>query len=138
MNIKSPDQAKEEGPVDPFLTKLKELETAYVSVTPYEKAIHAYLVRFMFGIGTTTVKINIEGENKENVVITNITTLPDTEKGKGYAPEAIKLIIDWAKKNGFENIIATQVQEHNENFWKKNGFQLAPNGEQMGDFIYKS
>ncbi len=132
MNFGSQEHAPGSPTVDPFLIKLHGLTSPETHVTPYKSVERAYIVQSRFGAGVTTLKINIEGKDNDEVVITNITTLPETEQGKGYAARAIATLVTWAEKNNFPKVIAAQVQDYTKDFWIKNGFSELPNG----DFIY--
>lgn len=99
-------------------------------------AYKAYRLSFNFGTATTTIKINIE-ENDTALVITNMTTLPDTEKSKGYGSQAVGTVIQWAKEQEFQKIVAAQVDnEDSERFWSNNGFKKVSNSK-TGDFVYE-
>lgn len=132
MNFGSQEHTPGSPTVDPFLIKLQGLASPETHITPHKNVRHAYIVQSRFGAGVTTLKINIEGKDNDEVVITNTTTLPETEQGKGYAARAITTLVTWAEKNNFPKVIAAQVQDHTKDFWIKNGFSELPNG----DFIY--
>ncbi len=85
-----------------------------------------------------TIRILFNDPSGSDVVITNMTTLPEEQKGKGYGSKAIQGLLKWAQENNFKEIRATQIQEQNEHFWAKNGF-VKENGQytNTNDFILK-
>lgn len=95
-----------------------------------------YAVQFNQDNATTTIRIVLRDHNAptSDLVITNMTTLPDAEKGKGYGSQAIEALLRWAKDNGMKEIRATQVSDpQSSNFWQKNGFTKT--GNQFGDHV---
>lgn len=86
---------------------------------------------------STTIAI-AEWQSDSDVVITNITLQPPTERRRGYGSSIVRELISWAKENGWNEIRATQVvNPSSKQFWIKNGFVFAPEPNQTSDFILK-
>lgn len=99
-------------------------------------AYKAFILSFHFDTTITTMKINIEAEDTV-VAITNMTTLPEKERGGGHGANAVQTVVHWAKEQGYKKIIATQVQnDEAEKFWTNNGFEKAADNKETGDFVY--
>ncbi len=79
----------------------------------------------------------MDHQTDSDVVIENITTLPDDKKRHGFGSKAIAKILQWATDRGLKEIRATQVAgEINKNFWEKNGFVLQKEPNPCRDFVY--
>ncbi|MBL8030227.1 MAG: hypothetical protein JNN11_03190 [Candidatus Doudnabacteria bacterium] len=75
----------------------------------------------------TTFRLIFEQNELE---ITNMTTLPLSQLGRGFGARALEKVAGLARGCNFKAIKAVQISdEESENFWKKNGFikDLAPN-----------
>ncbi len=99
----------------------------------------AYVIQFHFkqeGV-MTTLRILFDDQTGSDVVITNMTTLPEVKTGKGYGSKAVQSVIAWAQDNNLNEIRATQVESSNEKFWIKNGFTKITGENKTNDFIYK-
>ena len=95
----------------------------------------ANILTFMRGRARVTIRILFNDEQSgADLVITNMTTLPDTEKNLGNGSAALQEMLRLAQRAGFQNIIATQVQTPSENFWKQNKFVKTNNV--TNDFQY--
>lgn len=119
---------------------LSELTEKYgATITAEGKVRGAYKIQFSFdeGKATTTVRILFHDATGSDIVITNMTTMPEEQKGKGFGSEAIRNILNWAHDNNLKEIRASQVQSHNESFWIKNGFVKDKGPNQSSDFIYE-
>lgn len=95
-----------------------------------------YAVEFHEEGAVTTIRLVLKDHNAptSDLVITNMTTLPDLEKGKGYGSKAITALLRWAKDNGLKEVRATQVSDpQSANFWQKNGFVAT--GNHLGDHV---
>lgn len=99
---------------------------------------NAYIIQFNFEEGKTktTLRILFNDETGSDIVITNITTLPDEAKSKGFGSSSIQNILQWARTNNFNEVRATQIQTENEGFWIKNGFTKDGESNLSNDFIY--
>ena len=87
-----------------------------------------YILKSRLGKATTTLRVGLADEQSgADIVITNMTTLPDTEKNKGYGTSAVRCLIACAMKVGVKNIQAVQVQLPSERFWIRNGFEKLGN-----------
>ena len=84
----------------------------------------AYILQFRYPNATTTIRIVLDDrQSGADVAITNMTTLPGTERGGGLGSTAIQTLLAWAKENSKTNIQAVQVQPESETFWEINGFE---------------
>ncbi|KKW11593.1 MAG: hypothetical protein UY50_C0010G0018 [Parcubacteria group bacterium GW2011_GWA2_49_9] len=72
-----------------------------------------------------------------DVVITNMTTLPEDKRGVGLGGKALKFILDWATSHHFD-VCATQVGDpRSEKFWTDNGFALSQGANPTHDLVYR-
>lgn len=119
-------------------TAIEALKKYGANIEPDPREQGAWKVTFAFGEGVTTIRILLNDYSGADLVITNITTLPESQTGQGYGSKAIQQLLLWAKENDFNDIRAVQVQEPSEGFWLKNGFakDKEPNG--CNDFVYQS
>lgn len=121
---------------NPFLLELEELFEAEVKKDELEGA---YIVTFQFEEVESTIRFILnDSETKADITITNMTTLPDEEQGKGWGSIALRNIIRSAKANNLNNIQAVQVQDQSEAFWLKNGFVKMAEPNPTGVFVYKN
>lgn len=97
-----------------------------------------YVIQFLFGGARVTVYLCFcDHQVLSDVVITNMTTLPYEECSKGWGSKVISYFLEWGRENGFKEIRATQVgNPRSEKFWEKNGFTLAPEPNDCGDWVY--
>ena len=78
----------------------------------------------------------LDYQTDSDLIITNMTTLPDSAKSRGLGSEAIRKITEWAKANNLKTIRAVQVAfPESQKFWKKNGFAAVKNSR-SGDFLF--
>ena len=96
----------------------------------------AYRVSFFYGEIVTTARIKLEDYSGADLVITNITTIPETQRGVGLGSRAVEILISWAHENGLNDIRAVQVGPQGENFWINNGFTKQEEPNPTNDFIY--
>ncbi len=115
---------------------VKTLEEYGASIAPQEKVAGAYIISFNSEEAVTTVRILLEDYSGADLVITNMTTLPDSKKGIGLGSGALKNLISWAHQNNLKNIRAVQVQKQSEDFWIKNGFVRCDEPNPTSDFAY--
>ena len=101
-------------------------------------ALHYNLsFRFEDGAIVTIGIILMDHQTDSDIVIETMTTLPKSQKGKGFGSKAIGKVLQWAKDNGLKSVRATQVSNlDSENFWKKNGFIKDEGPNPCNDFIY--
>lgn len=128
---KSSDESKESA----LLESLKKFGATVKKDLIWFKG--AYIIQFPFENGVTTIRIVFADPSGADLVITNMTTLPDEKKGQGFGSKAIQQLLSWAKENNLTRIRAVQVEEHNESFWGKNGFVKDEEPNPSNDFIYK-
>ncbi|MCH7597993.1 hypothetical protein IID27_03070 [Patescibacteria group bacterium] len=95
----------------------------------------AYVLTFQFGRVTTTIRIVLDDYSGADLVITNMTTLPENQSRKSYGSKALRTLLQWALDNNLDNILAVQVQKDSEIFWVKNGFLRLKN--ETNDFVYQ-
>lgn len=86
------------------------------SIEPDPREQGAWITTFPVGEAVTTIRILLQDYSGADLVITNMTTLPEDKTGQGYGSKAVQQLLLWAKDNSFNNIRAVQVQELNEGF----------------------
>ncbi len=97
---------------------------------------NAYIVKFPFEDAMTTIRIVLKDYSGADLVITNMTTLPDSQKNSGFGSKSIESVLSWAQENNLKDIRAVQVQTPSENFWIKNGFKKSDEPNPTNDFVY--
>lgn len=113
-------------------------QLAWRAIDP-DKETGSYIFRFKFGLmemgAIVTIRVVFgDVQSGAEVVITNMTTLPDAVCGQGYGTQALQMLLEAIKKKGLKNIQAVQVQRDSERFWTKNGFVALKNA--TNDFQY--
>ena len=117
---------------------IKMLQENGAEVWREEKSAEStYRVKFSFDTAVVNIRIKLADLSGADLVITNITTLPETQKGRGYGSNTIKSLLSWADKSELKDIRAVQVAEHNEHFWTQNGFVKLEGENPTNDFIYR-
>jgi GNAT superfamily N-acetyltransferase len=81
---------------------------------------HGRILTFKNNLACTTIRIIFEGEN---LVITNMTTLPEKQRGRGYGKASLEKLIGLALTAGIKSILAVQVIERSESFWRNSDFE---------------
>jgi hypothetical protein len=100
-----------------------------------DREVDAYVLTFQAEGAVITVRVILEDEQSgADMVITNMTTLPDEAKGKGYGTSALQILLLLATAKDLREVRAVQVQRASENFWRKNGF--VPLRNATNDFRY--
>ncbi len=95
----------------------------------------AYILRFNSENAKITIRVVLnDKQSGADLIITNMTTLPESERGKGLGSVVVGKLLEWATKNGLSNIQAVQVQSDSERFWISNGFEKMNN--ETNDFKY--
>lgn len=97
----------------------------------------AYTVKFYFQEAVVTIRIIFNDYSGADLVISNMTTLPDTAKRKGYGKQAIAHLLLWAKRNNLLNIRAVQITKENEGFWQSTGFSKSEDKNVGNDYSYQ-
>lgn len=97
-----------------------------------------YIAQFHVGEAVTTVRFLLKDhQTASDVVITNITTLPDSKRRLGLGSQAIQALLRWAADNSLAEVRATQISgPENESFWKRNGFDKCPAPNPCNDFVH--
>lgn len=129
---------KEEGKKSPE-EALGLLQQGGAMITPEQYAHNAYVIQFdsKDGKSKTTLRILFQDGTGSDVVITNMTTLPYEQAGKGFGSKAVQEILQWSRYCRFNEVRATQVQGESEDFWIKNGFTKEQEPNPCNDFVYK-
>ncbi len=109
---------------------------AYIKRDRFDKK--AYIIKFPFEEATTTIRIVFEDYSGADLVITNMTTLPEDKTRHGFGSRALQSLLLWAYDSKLENIIAVQVQKNSESFWLKNHFERCKYPNLCNDFFYKN
>jgi hypothetical protein len=94
----------------------------------------AYILSFTFADAITTIRIVLDDYSGADLVITNMTTLPDNAKSRGYGSTALQEIVSWASEQNLKDVRAVQVQRQSECFWLKNNFARMPEPNQCNDY----
>lgn len=81
-----------------------------------------------------TIKMVLNSYSGAGMVITNMTTLPEEQRGNWYGSRALKILLLWARNRNLKNIIVSQVTTNSEGFWLKNDFLKMNNA--TNDFLY--
>ncbi|MEI6660368.1 MAG: hypothetical protein WCK91_03015 [bacterium] len=109
---------------------------------PFEKdrfGQSAYILEFHLDHGLLFMRVILrDPQTGSGVVITNMN-IPSAsgERGEGMGSQAVRTIVDWAKRNNFNEVRATQTSDVEE-FWVKNGFTKDPSHRATNDFTYKT
>lgn len=110
------------------------------TVEPEESSVIAelsYSIQFAFeGAIVTVIFLLKDHQTDSDVVITNMTTLPKSQCGKGFGSQAIQTLLAWATDNGLGEMRATQVSGENESFWQGNGFVKCQDPNPCNDFVH--
>lgn len=114
------------------LDRLDELCAVRHEMRSCEKA---YILEFLLGPATVTVRILLKNHSGAQLVITNMTTLPEEKMHRGFGTHALQILLHWAIDHGMRDIHAVQVTPGNEEFWKRNGF--VPLNNVTNDFAYE-
>lgn len=117
--------------------RVELLKNYGATIEPDKPMIDAYRVTFNFEGVVVTLRIVLNDYSGADVVITNMTTLPDSEKGKGFGSRALHSMLSWAVDNNFKDIRSVQVQKLSENFWIKNEFVRCGEPNPSNDFRYQ-
>ena len=132
-NPKIPKQNSEDkAPTDIDMWSVEGAEVA-----PGERNPNAHTLRFRSEeSGTlTTIQVLQNDYSGSDLVITNMTTLPPTERSKGHGAQAVSNLLAFAKSNGMKEVRASQVQPQSEAFWMKRGFHKEPGENPTNNFV---
>ncbi len=94
----------------------------------------SYILEFNYGKAITTIRIILNGPPGGELLITHMTTEPETSRRAQYGGRSLEVLIEWAKRNTITFIEAVQVQPPAENFWKKHSFISRDN--ETNDYIH--
>ena len=136
--IRPQDRGWEEAEVFRFIQELSE-KCIKIYCNPKNVGGFEYVLTFCPNdqVRVTVAFCLADWQTDSDVVITNMTTLPEVEQGKGYGSQVIDIIIDWATRNKFNEVRAVQVSNPKaQNFWEKNGFIYLPEPNPTGDCVY--
>lgn len=131
-SFKSPNNSQES---DSKIPSFEDID-AVVEADPMREK-DAYILKFSSAEAVTTVRIVFNDYSGADLIITNMTTLPESQTGKGLGSGAIQKILAWATTSKMRDIRAVQVQNQSENFWIKNGFEKIGNPNPTNDFIFR-
>ena len=100
----------------------------------------AYFAQFLApdAITKTTIRIVfMDRQTTSDVVLTNMTTLPAINQGKGYGSRALQCVLEWAKHHQFNEVRATQVRRDVmlDTFLTKHGFTKCPEPNPCNDYV---
>ena len=108
--------------LDSFPGRAELLAVCEVADDPRE--LGAAVLTFKHDSAITTIRIEY---TDDSLCITNMTTLPSSEQSKGYGKSSLGALLAWAKKQGFADVVATQVQYQSAGFWQACGFERVEN-----------
>jgi RimJ/RimL family protein N-acetyltransferase len=101
----------------------------------------AYIAAFTStdGLARTTIRfLRMDHQAPQSdIVITNMTTLPDSECRKGYGSNALETLIEWARSCSFREMLGAQIRKGNtasERLLKKHGFEQCPPPNPCNDY----
>ena len=106
------------------------------SVEPAKYEKDYYELTFSIDCAVVTIRIGFSDYCGADLIITNMTTLPDDAKGQGFGSQALQTLLCWANEHNMSDIRAVQVQEPSESFWIKNKFVKMPEPNQCNDFRF--
>ena len=95
----------------------------------------SYIVSFPFEGGATNIRIGLKDSSGADLVIANMTTLPDEKMGEGHGSKALHKLLSWAEEKHLTNVRAVQVGEEAEGFYEKNGFVKDKGTNKTNDFV---
>jgi len=106
---------------------------------PHDHNVGAFEYTLRFFVGEAIVRVELslkEWQTTSDVVITNITTVPVSERSKGSGSQAIARLIAWARHHRLNEIRAAQVNNPaSERFWVRNGFVRCAAPNPTSDFV---
>lgn len=78
-------------------------------------------------------------QTDSDVVITHMTTLPESSCRYGFGSKTVQALLAWSKENNLHEIRATQVGDSaSQGFWEKNGFVKCLYPDPLcKDYVYK-
>lgn len=127
---------KTPGQDNGFPTIFKSLESEEITISKDTFERNGTIIKFHIDDAVVTIRVELNDiHTNADLLITNMTTLPHKEKGKGIGSKAVQKLIEWAKENGMDHIRATQVQPQSVSFWVKNGFVHAQDDNPTNDFV---
>ena len=96
-----------------------------------------YELRFAFECAHVYMRLAFKDwQTPSDIVILNMGTHPEKAKRQGFGSRAMGYIVEMARKNGLNEIRATQVQRgEGECFWIKNGFTVCLEPNPTHDFV---
>lgn len=95
-----------------------------------------YRVTFTSKNAVTTIRLKLEDLSGADLIITNMTTIPEIERGSGIGSIAVELPISLARQSGLGDIRAVQVGKESESFWVRNGFTKKEGENDTNDYVY--
>ena len=84
----------------------------------------------------TTIRIVFNDYSGADLLITNMTTLPET--GTGLGSESLQKLLAWAQAQNLRDIHATQISRVAQSFWSKNGFTRIEGPNPTSDYKYQA
>lgn len=87
------------------------------------------------GAVTTIRFLLFDHNSNSDLVITNMTTLPEERQRQGMGMAAVRKLRAWAYDCGMQTVRATQVQQQSEGFWKRIGFTRASEPNPCNDYV---
>ncbi len=139
FKFKPEDRAEKQKEIDAMVSQLESYGAEISGPNPENLGSFSYKAKFPFNENEVVVNIWFElkdWQTDSDVVITNMTTLPDDKKGGGFGSKALGLILEWAEKNNLKEIRATQISnDRSASFWENNGFKKVAESS-TGDYLF--
>ncbi len=135
--VRPEDRWWHRGTFDRMIAQLK-LQGAMIEPDRRNAGAFEYIIEFPFEarVMVTITLMLKEWQTTSDVVITQMTTLPEAERSKGFGGRALAQVVAWATRNKLNEVRATQVGKGGaERFWRRNGFAECPEPNPTRDFI---
>lgn len=116
---------------------LRALESLGGKITKDRFETGMFMFQKVVGEATVSIRFGLQDYSGADLIITNMTTLPEDLKGQGHGGNVLQEFLGIMKEQGMTDIRAVQVQEPSESFWLKNGFIKAPEPNPTNDFLYQ-
>lgn len=102
---------------------------------PHDVGCVSYVIRRRLACATTIRFQLLDHQTGADVVITNMTVLPEEYRSRGIGQSAIADLLTWARANMLNDVRATQVScPRAAHFWELCGFKRMPEPNPTGDY----
>lgn len=132
------NRAEEQEKADKLVQQLELYGAEIAGPDPMNAGSFSYKIKFPFPSEEAFVNMWLElkdWQTDSDLVITNMTTVPDDKKSHGFGSRALASVLEWAHKNNLREVRATQVSnDRSGSFWEKSGFKKEE-VSQTGDWL---